>query len=362
MHTHDGTLRRAIGVAMGALLGATAALATDITWTGGSGDWTNAAKWNPPQVPTASDHVLLGSGSVTVPPSATFSNLDWTGGTISGALTVASNAVLNLGGSSLKELHGPLTNAGLVRVTGNGQFNLYSGPIENLVGGVIDFQADVTWAGVPAATLDNAGTLRKSGGSGTTMIGYPGYPIFVGNSGTIEAGTGTLNLRTGYSNSPSAVLAISLGGAAPGSGYGRIDFTSPLALGGTFTASTRNGFRPAPGQRFLVLSYPLATNAFTCITGMDLGAGLMLQPHFAATSLTLTAATYRTNTSLPDLLISRSQNDVVVQWPLGFAGWVLQSTTNLAAPVWPPVSGGCGNLAQLPATVPWQYFRLHNGN
>ena len=60
-----------------------AALATDLTWTGAiSSDWNNPTNWSPPQGPGSGDHVIISSGSVTTPASATFAVMDWTGGTI----------------------------------------------------------------------------------------------------------------------------------------------------------------------------------------------------------------------------------------------------------------------------------------
>ena len=129
-------------------------------------------------------------------------------------------------------------------------------------------------------------------------------------------------------------------------------------MSGNFAVSTRNGYRPNPGDTFMVLSYPSATNEFTCLNGLDLGGGVLLLPQYTPTSLTLTATTYATNNAQPELFISRSTTGLRVTWPLGFPGWVLQSTTNPAASFWSPVSVPCDNQALLPVTAPWQFFRL----
>ena len=165
----------AICVVVGATLPLTAS-ATDITWTGAvSSDWNNSANWTPQQVPSASDHVIINSGTLAIPADAGFAIMDWTGGTINGALNVASNGVLNVGyGPENKILDGTLTNAGTVVVTvgyGGPGNNLYLGRIYNLAGGLFDIQND-TWL-VPyigPAFFNNAGTMRKSGGTGTTDI------------------------------------------------------------------------------------------------------------------------------------------------------------------------------------------------
>src|ERR1039457_4103618 len=83
-------------------LGGNTVRSADLTWTNSvSSDWNNATNWTPQQVPTASDHVIINSGSVTVPADGAFAMMDWTGGAISGALNVASNGVLNLLGGSV---------------------------------------------------------------------------------------------------------------------------------------------------------------------------------------------------------------------------------------------------------------------
>jgi hypothetical protein len=132
-------------------------------------------------------------------------------------------------------------------------------------------------------------------------------------------------------------------------------------LGGTLTATLGNGFQPVVGEVFAVLSDPSSMGAFTCLN-LDLGRGFLLQPHFIGSVLTLTTATYSTNASLPQMFISDSDVGVTLQWPLGFPGWVLQTTTNLSTQVWTPVSVTCGNEAIVPVAAGRQYFRLKNGN
>src|SRR3974390_148205 len=73
-----------------------------INWTGViSSDWNNPTNWTPQQVPTASDHAVVSSNSVTVPPSAVFAILDTSGGSVSGSIMVATNAVLNWMGGQI---------------------------------------------------------------------------------------------------------------------------------------------------------------------------------------------------------------------------------------------------------------------
>lgn len=61
----------------------------------------------------------------------------------------------------------------------------------------------------------------------------------------------------------------------------------------------------------------------------------------------------------PILSISCLGNSLVISWPNSSGGWVLQSTTNLAAPVW-VTEGTSGNPFIIPRSlaVPHEYFRL----
>jgi hypothetical protein len=229
------------------------------------------------------------------------------------------------------------------------------GEIANLPGGLFDIQCDQTLDNLcgSVASFDNAGTVRKSAGTGTTSFNIP-----LNNAGMVEADTGTIAMNAGYSGGSSANLSISLGGPAPGSGYGQTSFASPLSLSGTFTVTTRNGYLPNPGATFQVLSYPSSTNSFTCLSGLDLGGGILLEPQFGSTSLTLRAMAYTTNASQPQLFINRTLGGLAIDWPAGFPGWTLQSSTDLSSSAWMAVSNACGNQAFVPINPPQQYFRL----
>jgi formylglycine-generating enzyme len=354
--------------------------AATITWTNAAGgNWNDPANWDPNQVPGIVDHVIIYSGSVTIPADGVFAVLDLTGGNISGSLmiasngivnwmggyigypngslTVASNAVLNVSGSDYKYLYAPLTNSGTINWTGTGQWWLlgqYGATINNTPGGLFDIQSDSTLfpAYVPAV-FNNAGTVRKSAGTGTSTIG-----LNFNNTGMVAVLQGTLNFQGQYSENPSANLAISLSGTTPSSGYGNISFSISPTFYGTFTVNAGNGYLPSPGTVFQVLNYPSFTNSFTCLGGLDLGGGILLQPQFSATGLTLLATSYTMNASQPKLFISPTLGGVAITWPDGFPDWTLQSTTNLSSPAWTAVPDACGNQAVLPVSSPRQYFRL----
>src|ERR1039458_10016008 len=259
-------------------LGGNTVRSADLTWTNSvSSDWNNAANWIPEQVPTASDHVIINSGSVTIPADGVFAIMDWTAGVIAGALTVMSNAVLNISGSAGKDLEGPLTNAGSVVWTGSGQLVLlyrpdygYYGVVYNQPGGLFDIQTDALLENYNGnEAFNNAGTLRKSAGS---SISY--FSPQLNNTGTVDVESGTLALENGGS------------------------------VGGQFTAASGAGINLASGG-FVQAGSPVfgggGQNQFTggtltlisdVIPGLALNGGsLVLAPAFQGGNITNLALT-----------------------------------------------------------------------
>ncbi|MCX6931007.1 MAG: hypothetical protein NT154_48570, partial [Verrucomicrobia bacterium] len=274
--------------------------------------------------------------------------MSWEAGAVSGALTVAGVGTLNLTGSAnIKDLSGVLTNAGRINYSGD-QFRLRGAPLHNLAGGVVDLQTDnaLGWY-YGSEEIHNAGLIRKSGGSATTTI----YPA-LDSVGTVEVQSGTFYFISAANLGGS--VAISMGGTAD---YGRFQFAAASTVAGSLNVAPRNGFRPHPGDSFLVLSYPSLTGSFTCMNGLDFGAGLKLEPLLTKNSLTLTAVSVPTN-SLPALSLQPLGKALLLQWPIEFAGWQLLTTTNLAAPNWLPVSVTGTNNTILSELKARHFFRL----
>lgn len=166
---------------------------------------------------TQSAGVLGGPATVVLNAPSTWSNGDMTG---TGTTRVSSTLTLNSGNS--KELIGRrLENAGTVILTSTGPFYLEDQAVfVNQVGAVFDAQsdADVQTFGTGPYTINNFGTLRKSGGTNETRIDPE-----VNNSGLVESQAGTLALNGGGTSSGSFTA-----GAA-----GTVDFrggTHALAL------------------------------------------------------------------------------------------------------------------------------------
>ncbi len=158
---------------------------------------------------------IIPSGDVTV--TGLIPSLSWTGGRLVGStFTVASNAVLAISGAATKTLlRSKLSNAGAVVWTGAGQL---IGAVEgynqtvlitNLAGALFDIQTDANIGYSDGGygllyVFHNAGTLRKSAGSGTNT--FHSSLAFI-NTGAMELQQGGLAFPNGFNSSGTFNLA-----------------------------------------------------------------------------------------------------------------------------------------------------------
>jgi hypothetical protein len=238
----------------------------------------------------------------------------WTGGSITGPLTIPFGATLNLTGGLSKTITGvTLTNAGTMNVTGTG--NLFMGGAGLANSGTLDFKSDASLLQSTPSTLTNSGMLQKSGGAGISAIGTASLTFtnsgtihvqsgtvrvgsgFQPNDGTInvEAGTtfaktggsltntgfirgkgtvdvtgntlfnngtvapgaspGTLTVAGNYTQGSNGVFAVELGGTTQGSTYDLLQVTGTATLDGKLNVSLFGGFTGAVGNVFDVATY-----------------------------------------------------------------------------------------------------------
>ncbi len=141
------------------------------------------------------------AGSTLLSTNTVTGAFTWSAGTLAGPLNIATNALLTITGSATHYMDNPLTNAGTVVMTNSGGLIVsyssgagYFGVIENLPGALWDIQNDQSISPyyLGPAYFHNAGTLLKSGHTGTTTIYVP-----FNNSGSVTALQGTLDFNGG---------------------------------------------------------------------------------------------------------------------------------------------------------------------
>jgi hypothetical protein len=217
--------------------------------------------------------------------------LNWSGGDFEcgSTLTIGTDGMLVLVGNpgSAYSLSGVLTNAGTVRLV-SANLRLWGGcgspsGLVNLPGGLVDFTTDVSidyyyccnWLFV------NQGTVRKSGGTGTSYI----YPTF-NNFGLVDVQTGAINFYGGFTSTGGS-LNVGISGPAT---YGRIGFSSGAAFSTlALTVTLNNGFVPANGNSFTVLTYPSGSGTLASLDLPD-QAQVQWQVHYGSTALSLSVA------------------------------------------------------------------------
>jgi hypothetical protein len=248
--------------------------------------------------------VFTGSGSAIFDfPSGMFR---WNGGTIQSGSGYFTNAgTIHIGGPVML-LSG--VNRGTMVQSGGGSLTV-AGVFFNDVGGRYDLESDGGFS-FYNGTLENAGTLRKAAGTGTSTIGTPtvhnsgtikadsGTLAFTGafsqNAGTLELagsslaftgpsfhlnggtvtgsgvigaanviahggtvspgnGIGTITVSGGYSQQPTATLNVEVGGRNPGE-FDQLIVGGSALLGGTLDVTLVHGFTPAVGDRFQLVA------------------------------------------------------------------------------------------------------------
>lgn len=205
--------------------------AATITWTNtAAGYWSMPANWSPNQVPGAGDTAVIpiaATNGAILDMTASVQNLILNGGavyttdysydtlTVNGQINwtngilgclVTNNGVMTLAGTKGVDysLLAYFYNAGTINLaSGNLLINYCggnSGSLYNAPGALLNFQQDAAidisqnQFGLCSPPFNNAGTIRKSGGTGTNYI-YP--PLYNSSSATVDAQTGAISLNGG---------------------------------------------------------------------------------------------------------------------------------------------------------------------
>ncbi len=115
----------------------------------------------------------------------------WSGGTFNGGWTLLPGRTLSLASGAYKYLNASFANQGTVAAADNLYFQ-NGNTLTNT--GLYDLQGDIgLYDGGYNGYFTNSGTLRKSGGTGTSVVSITGF----GNTGVIEVASGNLEFNSG---------------------------------------------------------------------------------------------------------------------------------------------------------------------
>jgi len=252
---------------------------------------------------------LLGTNVVT-------GVLHWSGGTIGGVLTVASNATLDISGAATKTVNTSITNYGTVTWSGSGEIFIVNATFYNEPGALFDVQGNGLLTRSGPETFFNEGTFRKSVG-GTNVI-----DLTFNNAGTIEMQSSALSFVRTLNLMPTSVLQFLISGRSPGIQFGKIIVSTALKVDGTMNIGFTNAFVPVPGDVFQVITWPSQSGGFTQINGLDLGGGLYLQAICDAAAMNLFTRTSVLSppipaTNLVNQSVGAGRNAIFCLTPLG---------------------------------------------
>lgn len=159
-----------------------------------------------------------------------------------------------------------------------------------------------------SAFTQTTGTTRLAGGAlfadvvsiwGGSLTGTGSVLGTVLNFATMAPGfsPGTIDITGAYQQiGSSGRYEVELGGTAPGT-FDRTVVAGPVSLSGTLAVTFVNGYTPAAGDTFEIMTFPSRSGDFTTMTGGTLGNGLALQRVVGSTSVVLQVVALPTPTA-----------------------------------------------------------------
>ena len=182
-------------------------------------------------------------------------------GTNAGHITVDAPATLDLRGNYVLTGDSVVDGAGLVSFSG-GSIQL-GGSVAAGGGILIGPNAVVSGTGVLTGLVVNAGTLNI--GSGATIV--------------------TVTIQGDYLQTASGVLGIAIGGPNAGTDFDQLVVSGSATLDGTLAILLVNGFTPASGSTYSVLTSASETGTFATLSG----DGTLFTAAYGPSGVTLTA-------------------------------------------------------------------------
>jgi hypothetical protein len=226
---------------------------------------------------------LGGAGAqLTIFPTATFELLD--NPTLGSAGVGEVAAQINQGvlrkpeGAGIATIDFSVENSGLVD-SQSGTISFPGGYLQtagatmlsggNLAGNLLDLQGgQMSGAGNIAANVRSAADV------------FPGGPLnFLNIAGAVPQS---------FTTTARGTLNIQIGGLVPGTGHDQLRVNGPASLAGTLNIDLINGFKPAVGNSFTVMTYTARSGKFSSLAATP---GFYFLPVYSPTDLVLNTVT-----------------------------------------------------------------------
>lgn len=249
---------------------------------------------------------LAGANGLTVKDGLTLNGTVTLGGSGGGNYGYLNfNGSQTLGGSGTVIFNGPdpynslavsdgqpttLTIGSGITIRGQGGYVGFTPVLGGAVANISIVNQGTIQADTSGSTITvSAGTLAYTGTLGATNGTLQVNGLVSPTSGTIAAGAGgTVTVNGAFSIDPTGTANVELGGTNPGQ-FGQIKITGAATLAGTLNISLANGFQPASGDAFKIMTFASATGQFGTINGVSIPNNLVLAPTYDTTDLTLVA-------------------------------------------------------------------------
>ena len=136
---------------------------------------------------------------------------------------------------------------------------------------------------VTGSAVTNEGTMRAASGGVVSVTNLALH------AGVLEAGAGgRVTIHGDFVQDLEGAVAVEIGGLDTNA-FGRVEVTGAATLNGTLEVQLVNGFEPLLGNSFVILTFASRTGDFADTVGLDLPNGLVFDPVFSPTDLTLEA-------------------------------------------------------------------------
>lgn len=233
----------------------------------GSGSWSDARNWTPGEVPYGDDRAAVFGAGITQN-STVLVDRDFIVKSVQLNNPSFSYAIAGTGTVKLKADSGSASISAL-QGTHELQANIElqsTTSVSTAASSVLDFDGIVAFGGhtmnvallsnvrfqnvidtPTSGTLNNLGNVGGAGRINASVQNQAGGTIAPGN------GVGTLRIDGAFTQASGAALAIELGGTAAGQ-FDMLTVSSTATLGGTLNVAIVNGFLPAVGSSFTVLT------------------------------------------------------------------------------------------------------------
>ncbi len=212
------------------------------------------------------------------------------------------DGTLNVGaGHTFRSDARGLTNSGVVNLTNatistatlrhQDQLNVFSGGTSRLESPTIEFRSGSTSAVdddlevmgdtdiFSGALLTGSGRLVVPAGSLLTLLDGAAVEIEIENNGQMSVGSspGAATIEA-LTQTGDGQLGIELAGTVLGIGYDHLDVINTATLAGTLDVNLIDGFYPAQGDKFSILTAGMRNGELDAIDGIQIAADLTLAP------------------------------------------------------------------------------------